>query len=584
MKWKIIKIIYCVFSSGMLLTMQIKATEINVSSRVDISEFDAKYVKSSWCIFSDGDSSTNTSTLSASLSGENNKYTQKYSRRGKTYLSRKIQWDSATTNKSFTLSFHADDANFQASEKYNDSTCSYKFWKAHTSSAETQLTAKAAFRIPKNVWAIRINSETVAHGALQEMALFVNDYIVKENGEEKLEKKKFFNFDESVKNKYFLTNASTLDKDNFVYLDFKYIKKTATSSDLDVKFRVDFISAEECFRDLKGKTFIDLIHANMDDTKLESGLVNMACMLNPKYIKHSLSTLYLYDIRDFFNQLTRLEKKVDTAIIAETKEKNLATYTVFLKLIDRVRFYYAYEILKETMNLLTKKVSYNGETMDSLFFIEVLRKRGILYLFAIYDNLLEDFEGLAPTPGSPFISIELDTLKKINLFKEHFLPYEISGFRKAHALIYSPKYLSISAFNDFKVSAERAASVSNSFVVDANIILTSNRISTAQLNLLKSRLRSAIDQLRLYVVAFDRFQNQIGGQSLSIHDSRKRLLSQLDYTFQLNMKGLITNLGDYYIKHFEDPVFQNIKVGDKYYENVIDFIKDFEEIIKEVSK
>jgi hypothetical protein len=557
------------------------ASEVDVSSRIDVAEFDAKYVKSSWCIFSDGDSSTGNKTLSASLSGENNRYTQRYNRRGKTYLSREIYWDSQTTNKKFTLSFHADDANFSDSDEYEDRTCSYRYWKAHSSSAQTKLNARAAFKIPNNVWAIRITSVTEALGANTQLKLSHNDYVDNENGESTLKKTNFYAFEGDSNNRYFLTNASTSEQDNFVYLDVTYVKNTLTSSDFSLNFQVDFISAEECFNDLVGKTYVDLIHANFNKKNIDDALVNMACMLNPKYIKHSLSTVYLYDLRDFFSQINKLEEKVDLMVGAAPAEHDLAAYKVLLTLIDRVRFYYAYEILKETMNLLNHKISYHGETIDSLFYIEVLRRRGIISFFKIFNNLIKDLEGLSASPDSPFITIESNIFDKFGQLNRAFLPHEIKVFKNNHDLIYSPKYLSLNAYADFKASAKLVTTSSQLFISDVNQILHTPVISSAQAERLKTSLRNAIDKLRLYVIAFDQFQGQIGGDEMNVHDSRRRLLVQLDYVFQINLQALLSHVGEYFSRHFEDPVFEHVVVGDTHYNDVNSFIADFEALMQE---
>jgi len=581
------KIAILAFTVVLLATKNVpaQATEINFQTRINIAEFNAKYVKSSWCIFSDGNSDTGTSTISAALSGESNQHIQSYTHRGKTYLSRNINWDSSTTKKSFMLSFHADSAVFSGSDRYDESHCSYKYWKGQSTSGETQLTAKAAFRIPNNVWAIRIRSESQTLNANTQILLSSKDYVLDDTGKKSLQQIPFYSFDGKANKKYFLTNASTEDQDNFVYLDLKYTKKTLTAADLSINFIVDFISAEECFQDLQGKSYIDLLSGNIAKNNVEQSLVNMACMLNPKYIKHTLSSLYLYDIGSFFDELKSIERSIQKSIGENPNTHDLNTFEVYLKLIDRVRFYYAYEILKESIGLLTHKIEYQGETVDSLFYIEVLRRRGIMYLFDIYDTLLKSINNAIAAGTGPFISLSKDDKLKFDIFTKILLPHEHSSFERAHNLIYSPKYLSVKAYNDFTSSSNKTLLASNKFMQASSDILTSDIISTAQARRIEKLLQDAVNQLRLYVISFDRFQAHLGNSDeIDIHDSRKRLLVQLESIFQLNINALLQQVGYYYAKNFEDPVFRNIKIGDTSYNNVSEFIRDSEKLLMEVKK
>jgi len=558
------------------------AQDVKVQSRIDLAEFHSKTIKSSWCVFSDGYSSTDVNPLSVAWDATAGDELQPYTRNGKTYLARKITWESHADKKNFTLRFHADSARFSGEDTYDDRRCSYKTWRGRSVSGETTLKARAAFRIPRDVWAIRIQTQQVSPGALTTLALFNNDYIVSEQGGAVLSKQPLYTFKGSKTNQYALVNPSTHTFDNFVFLEYEYVKRTLTESDAEVAFTVDFIAAEECLGDLAGKTYSELLGIHVGAYRLDRVLKDVACMLNVDYVKHSLATIHIYDLEAFFGDLDHLQDKVEEVVARSADAASLENYEVLSKLLDRVRFYYAYEIVKEVLGLLKHEIQYDGETVDSLFYIEVLRARGVLYLFSILENLTNDLNAELRAATGPFVHLDKPSSKKMRVFVDTFLPYEHKSFRSAHALIYSPRYLALHSYSDFKAAAHRSAEAMERMLARGQVLLSGDEVTKAQITRLLEAFSDVSAELREYLRVFDSFNAAAfrDGAPLTPIEARKRLLVQLETVFRMNLRSLSTIVTEYFKRHFEDPAFHNIVVGSTTYRNVDDFIEEFETLLR----
>jgi hypothetical protein len=572
------------FLGSFLLISSALAADIQFEGRIDISEFDAKYVRSSWCIFSDGSSSTAANGISTSLSGENAEQTDTFSHRGTTYLRRKIGWNSKETSSSFSLNFAADSAAFSNHEQYDKGRCSYRTWDGQSTSAENKLKAKAAFIVPNNVWAIRIRSVEKSVGGVTQIDLFNDDYVVDEKGQSSLQKVGFAKFDGSMDGQYFLVNPSADGLENFVYLDLEYNSNMLAANNLNLEFKVDFISANECLSDLKGLSYTDLLNRNIQDNKIESALVNMACMMNENYIKHSLATMHLSKLDDFFVKLNDVEKRIQSMINDKSKAKDLKSLDVLLSLIDKVRFYYSYEILKESVGLLSQKIDFKGVKIDSLYYIEILRRRGVSYLFNMLDNFSSSLKTLKAKQTGPFIQLDNDSSIKFDIFMKTLLPMEFAGFSSANKLIYKPQFLALYSYESLELVVARVEKSFEELKGSSEEILSQDSLTIPQTDLLIEKIRNLSNELRLYVMTFEQFKGQAdtGDSVKDIIDARRLYLTQIETIFNIDLKVVAGGVKEYYLRHFEDPAFKNIKVGDKKYKDVREFINDFEKIIAEV--
>jgi hypothetical protein len=564
-----------------LLAGPLFAAEIEYQGRINIAEFESKTVRHNYCIFSSGDSNTDTDSISSAASGNSNSHYETYSHRGQTYLRRKVEWTNEETANGMVLSFVADDAHFRGEQNYNKTHCTYKTWKGQSTSANTVLTAKTAFQIPANVWAIKIKARSTSDGGLNAIDLANEDYV-KVDGADVLTRKSFFKFGNDTVAHHFLVNPSFEEKDNFVFLDFKYVSNTLNQNTTTLDFDIEFIAAEQCLTDLNGLNFADVLARKVKDNDLENALVNMACMLNTNYIQHNLGVMHLNGLGDLFIKLKAIEKEITDKNADALTASDLESMGVVLQLIDRVRFYYAYEIVKETMGMLLSPVEYQGQKINSWMYLEVLRRRGVLYLYDIFDNLSATMKKLKD-PQTPFILIPANAHAKFDVFLNLLLPVELKSFAKAHELIYRPTYLASASFSNLNSSVQRVLRQSDVVLNTSRLIFMAPEASVAQVDNFEAELRLMAADLRQYSQQIEKFKIELASDSASdVVAARRQLLNQIESIYQLNLVKLSEIVGTYFNRHFEDPQFKKISVQGKQYASVGEFIADFQRLMKEV--
>ncbi|MFP5491558.1 MAG: hypothetical protein ACLGG0_08660 [Bacteriovoracia bacterium] len=569
--------------AALILTIDISfAVEIEYQGRINIAEYQAKTVRHSWCIFSDGNSSVDTSVLSRHASGSNNSHYENYSHRGTSYLKRKVEWTNTKDENSINLHFTADSAQFSAHQEYDKKTCSYKTWKGQSTSAETILKAKAAFVIPKNVWAIKISSNQEHLQGQLAINLSNNEYIIDESGEEKLLARSFHQFSSSQNERYFQVNPSFDGGENFVYLDMIYKSRTLVAQEFLLDFKVEFIANEQCLTELKGRHFADLLTQQIKSNELESTLINFACMMNTDYVQHVLGQLHLHGTNDLFSKIAQVENSAIKSIRESSNANDREKLALILKLSERMRFYYAYEILKETMGMLVEQVDHNGQSVDAWMYLELLRRRGVLYLAEVLEHLsLAGKQQLAQNSG-PVITFSHSDRLKHEVFFQSILPMEFNSFKKANELIFKPLFLSADYFYHLQRSIERISTLSTYFITTYGTQLTQS-ITRATLEKMNDDIMSIAKELRLYSQEVEVFKiTQLTDAPQDWVQARRLLLQQMELVFQMNLASLSTEVGTYFKRHFEDPIFKEIRIKGKRYENAEHFLKDFEQLIREV--
>lgn len=563
------------------ITFPALAADIQYQSRINIAEFKAKSVRNSWCIFSDGDSQTTSGQISSSGEGNEGSNLETFSHRGIQYLRRKVEWDSKQGDNGMVLSFNAEDANFDANQKYDKKTCTYKTWKAKSTSAEIVLKAQAAFLVPKNVWAIRITSRKNELRGVTGISLS-NDEYVQENNKHVLKRKGFYNYNGDHEDRYFLVNPSHTEADNFIYLDFEYISKTLHKNGFDFTFNVEFISAEQCLTDLNGLNSTDLLHKKIKNNLYENALTNLSCMLNPQYIKHTLGIMHIQGLGNIFEELKDIEKTLTKEVSHNVSAKEMETLDIILKLLNRVRFYYSYEILKETMSMVLHNVNHQGKDIDSLLYLEVIRRRGVLYLFDIFANLLSSTSKLKEQEG-PFLTIPDRERVKFDIVFNSLLNNEFKSFQKSHELIFQPKFLFSQSFTNLQSSVHNVLGQSDILLSTARKVLLSEEVLISQIETFESELLLMSDYLRFYASQMDNFKLSTNTDSPDDYlSARRELFNQMELIYQVNIVSLVTEFEEYFIRHFEDPIFQNIDLGKKQYTDPREFIADFKQLIEEV--
>lgn len=557
------------------------AADVEYSGRINMTEYFSKEVRKSWCIFSDGNSRVDSKEISQTAHGQSQELFDTYTFRGVNYLRRKVEWESQSNERSFTINFLAADANFSASQKYDKSTCTYKTWMGQSTSAETKLTARSAFLIPKNVWAIRIIHHQDTSGGEVAINLSNLDYAQQKDGKIALVPTQLSSFNRSSTDQYFLVNPSTGSEENFVYLDMVYQSRTLNANSLNLKFTIEFIAAEQCLKELGKEHFSNLINRKITQNLYDDAFINMACMLTPTYVQHTLQQLHLNGAGDFFKDIKKLETSLIEGNLSEQRARDRDTIRLFFNLTDKVKFYYSFEILKEAMNMLTQKVHYHEQSVDAWMYLEILRRRSMLYLV---DILVSLDKNLARLPrNSALIKLSTDENVKFDIFLNDILPIEFRGFERTTTLIYRPQYLGADHFENLQHSVDQLLKKSKSFLHNTQLLTDQSPLTISQVDQTRFEIKELIKAIHTYTQQIEKFRiTSTSSNGFDWINSRRELINEFEKLFQLNIVALKDEVGEYYLRHFEDPTLRSIEVNGKKYSDVRDFIQNFEQILLEV--
>ena len=555
--------------------------DISFQTKIDISQFDHKKVSAIWCIFSSPESSTFTESLQGSWQGTKQQQVQRFVKNGHEYLARKIHWDSAQTDNTFKLVFKADSSHFQGSHTHDRHTCTYRTWRGQTSSASNVLTANAAFVIPKNVWVVRIRANKKEDQSLTNVRLYNLDYSTSsDNAHKTLIKRAFYSFDGNERYKYFLVNPSIDGTDNFVYLNLTHVSKTMQADKLDLSFKVDFLARDECLSSLKGVTLSEILLNEVKNSGVNAAIVNLSCMLSPLYIVHTLSNLMIHGVSDFFRQVDQLEKVITKKVKKNLDRSSIDSFAVLNVLLDRVRFYYAYEISKDLMGLLASNTDLG---LDGLQYLETLRARGVLYLTAVIDELMATTERI--DQGSDlFVEMNIRDKNNMSIFGQNLLAMEVADLAQAYHKLPIPNMLSRNHYQQLLAAVERLKVSYHGFNANLTPFMKKpHDYTTAVLRTIQDDLHELLIALENYTMAWEKFADNllaVKNEPAQIADAHKRFLSEIEAMFNLNIVGLHKILTEYFKHHFEDPIFANMKTAGKVYKNPSDFMADFNKLLR----
>ncbi|MDD0854142.1 hypothetical protein HBN50_13600 [Halobacteriovorax sp. GB3] len=548
-------------------------TDINVSSKLDVASLDVTTVKKSYCIFSDGDSSTSVDSLSSKYSGESGDYQQVYSAHGKTYLRKNIQWNSQTSEDSFKLSFLSSKSKFSDTQNLQDSHCTYRYRKVSLANSSTVLSGNASFSVPKGVWLIRVKTDDKFSNKPFSYSLSQSDYK-----DDFLEEVDFYTYSRVTYSNemYFIINASVENIDQLVKLNFKYESTSSAELDLDFNFKVDFISANECLSTLDNKKISDIFATH---EKIEKSLVGASCMLNTAYVKHFLSSIHVYKIKDFFEELDAANLRIKKSISFNHQNRDFERYQLFANLLDRIKFYYSYEILKESYSMMTNYIDYDGHQIDQLLYIDILRRRGVLYLFDVFDFLIKKIEEIENRTA--VTRLDEDTKKLLRVYYSILLKKESELFEQSHELIRPPTFLSSYYLSNITSSAKIFSSKFEALIRKMNDIRTNDFILTSSLKNIVEDHRDLVNALRVYDLEYERFYDEVPKFDNYV-ELRVNLLAELEAIYRVNIESMLLNVSHYYRKHFEDSDFKRIVVGGKTFATIDEFISSYDELVKEL--
>jgi len=557
-------------------------SDISFHTKIDIAHFESKTVKSSWCFTTNGWSKTFNSSISKSLTGDTAQYTQTYSAHGKQILARRISWDSLTTERSFYLNFNSGSSSFEGATNFDSRKCSYKTWRGSSAAASNVLVGKAGFIIPKDVWLIRVHNDFNRKYSATEIKLFNKDYERKE-GKNKLIKKEIASFRAGENNKYYFVNPSTDEFKNLVYLELNHVNNSTWEDNLKFNFKIDFIGRDECIKNLTNIQSNNIIWNNIENDRFEAAITNLSCMLTPQYVKHILSNLFIFGIHDFYDELDKIEKHLSSKKEMFEEMDNLNYYSIVLKLINKVKFYYSYEILKDIYILLKYE---SKEELNGLQYLETLRTRSLFYIKDLLSSVDKTVKKSYDSATSYKIKLTESELLKIKHLIQYVLQMEINSVGDAIKIL--PR-LNILGVSHFGVLTQRTQELINAYLnlkKNIDLLLKNNQNYTVNfLVKIRKDIRSVFYSLDQYTMAWESFkQNYSSAQNDSnqIITDHREYLAQIETLFSINILGLSELLKIYYLNHFESNQFKSFEVNGKQYKKIDEFIIDFEQLMEEI--
>ena len=553
---------------------------IQLSTKLSISEYEEK-VRKSWfyCIFASGNSKAYKTEVDLNLSGENQDYIQKWNKFGREFITRRIEWDTNKTNQSFKINFYSEGLflNKENELRMNDRTCSYKYWKSNVSNIKNILISKADFKIPENVWVIKITTEddnsTIAETKIN---LFNKEYTNEDT--ENLYDKKLYSFDASSMEKYFIVNPSVEGIDNYISMDISRVKNDVSDDRFNWSLNLSFIGQQKCLLNLNGKNLEEILQFSISN-KYDKTIENLSCFLSPKYIKHILSNLYLYGVGDFFETLDLLRKKIK--INQSNNFHEMEKVQIIDKLLNRIKFYYSYEISKDIMYLLEYKDNFN---LNGLEIIEKLRFQGISYLNSISMKIFDMLKRIE-SKGNWLNLITNKELLGLKILGLNSLSQEINSIVRMYGNIYKPNLVSSSHFDMIETSIKRLERNYLDFNENLRSLLENKESTKSQLEATLNSLKHFDISILYYSRKWESFNLKMFVPHNNIHDvlnSHKSLLVEIEKYFNINVKALRMNLNEYFKKHFEDPSIKDLFHGEqKEFNSLDDFINKFEKVIGE---
>ena len=582
------------FLTLFFLSISINA-RIRLSSRLSIAEYEEKFARGGlFCIFTSGNSKAYKTEIDLDIQGESQNHIQKWNKFGKEFISRRIEWDTNKTNQSFKINFYAE--GLSLNEKHvlirESKSCSYKYWKSNISNIKNVLKSKADFKIPKNIWVIKIKTEdNNSTGAITKINLFNQEYE-KENSD-KMFKKKLYSFDSTSIEKYFIVNPSVEKTDNYIHMDILRSKNDVSDDRFIWSLDISFIGQKECFYNLEGKNLKEILQFSIDN-KYDKTIENLSCLLSPVYIKHILSNLYLFGVENFFDALDLLRKKLKINPNDLNDIHKIEKIQVIDKLLNRIKFYYSYEISKDIMYLLKYKDDYE---LNGLQIIESLRLQGTTHLSHISIRISQILRKIKLEEG--FInSITNEDMIKLRILGENYLSQEIYGIVQMYNNIHKPKIISSVYFNNLEQSIKNLEIDFLNFNNDLKLLLKESNSTKSQLSTVIESLRILKHSMLNYSQYWESFNQKMFTPDNKIHEiliSHKSFLSQIEAYFQINIKSLSLNLNEYFKKNFEDPALKDLFINKKdnsisnaqerldnnQFDSLDNFINEFEKVIKE---
>lgn len=568
----VFKILILLFSSVVM-----SQTTTKVDSSIYVAEFKGKKASDSWeCFMSSSYSYTNTSRLNTSSSESSGQLIQEFSRRGQTYLTRPIKWDTAIEDNTFKVYFYAGGSKFHAQEEWDRKNCSYKTWEATTSHTETSIQSAGAVVLPKNVWLVRARFNKFVDSGRSEISLYNYDYLKLPSGEEVLTKKPLRKFESSPGVTYFIVNPSAKNIQNAIEIELNHVNKTVGADKFELELSFDLIGQTECMSNLGHRSYKDVLWESVvqDSASLDGSVTNLGCMLSPIYIKHVLKNLLLSDVTSFFKEVDLVEENLLSRIAPESAESQV----VALDLLRKIRFYYSYEMAKDIVRLFQ---NHQSEGLTNLQAMEKLR-------FAGYSNLTEAALALkkilAILNERPEFVIELTKSEKVhfNVLVNGLIKTEMYFINKYHQLLTKPILLSSQFYDDLEKSITELNKVAET-IYGTSLTLGSGRVTKPYLSSFQRDIQGYINAIENYSLAWQAFSGNFfrGTTGEEVVKSHREFFAEFHALFQLNGIGLASYFREhheYFVRHFEAEELKDL--SDQNIHSPEDFIELFHSLME----
>jgi hypothetical protein len=344
-------------------------------------------------------------------------------------------------------------------------------------------------------------------------------------------------------------------------------------SAFEFNFKVSFISGENCLDDINRRTISEVLSGLQSSSDLKQGVETLACLLSPTYISHVLSNMHLFDINRFFNALDEASYAFDVNNADKLSSDNSAY--VFSELLQRTRFYYAYELSKDVMSLMEVKREGVSD-LELLFAFKSYDREYIMdALYLCMDGLNEAAKGAKDFTNLNMSEQHLSGLKYVNnIIGEEFKNIEdLALLRLPQTALLSRKH--------FDTLRSATGQLMDRYAIYHSALDALLEQPQGHSYLTLEKLS---DQLNLLIFRFQKFEqewNKIFDLMKERGSSRDydSFIAELEKMYSLNLYAFYANLDRYYLKYFEDDEFKKIKVNNKDYTNIKDFIDDFKLLI-----
>jgi hypothetical protein len=330
---------------------------ITVDSEVSLYNLERTYGKHEWyCFFPSRFENSNlySKTMNKRSSLIENEVEEKIVINNQEYFIKSLTWDGGVKDNKFFLNFESSGTNLEVTEPVHDGKCTFRTLTTRVSSNNTYVNASGIILVPKSVWLVRVkvhNIDSSSDFRINAQGLLSIESINGELDSTPIDLKSFKNGSES----YFLID----DSSRLINITVNSQNNTTKRNWANIKIEVQFITLNECIKNLGNKNINDLIWKDIystseksDDFELniDKAIINISCLTTTPYIRYILPRLMIDDLNSIFESFEELTIKIAKDSKKLNHENNQTeNLKILRRLVTRTRFYFAYEMTKDMM-------------------------------------------------------------------------------------------------------------------------------------------------------------------------------------------------------------------------------------------